>query len=288
MYKTAWFPLAKDQHVWLTLSKSATVHTTFQHFSAKCTSLYKTEVFIARISTFGQFSHWAHVTFQRFSAKFTSLYKTAFSDPRSATFCHFCTGHHFLAIFSKVQEFVQNSVFSPRSARFVIFALGTPLFSEVFSKVHEFVQNSVFSPRLARFVIFALGAALFSSFLAKCTSLYKNSVFSPRLARFVIFALRAPLFSHFQQSASVCTKQRFQPEISTFCHFRTGQHHFLAISAKCTSLSKEQNRRFQPEISTFYHFCTGHTTFQRFSIKCTSLYKTAFSARNQARFVILH
>jgi len=37
--------------------------------------------------------------------------------------------HHFLAIFSKGHQFVQNSVFFPTSARFVIFALGAPLFS---------------------------------------------------------------------------------------------------------------------------------------------------------------
>jgi len=68
-----------------------------------------------------------------------------------------------------VHEFVQNSVFSARSARFAIFALGTPLFSgffsegfailhfahhflAIFSEVDEFVQKSVFSPISARFV----------------------------------------------------------------------------------------------------------------------------------------
>ena len=60
-----------------------------------------------------------------------------------------------LAIFSKMHEFVQNSVSRPRSAGFVILTLGTPLLI-VFSKVHEFVQSSVFSPKSARFNIFAL------------------------------------------------------------------------------------------------------------------------------------
>ena len=73
------------------------------------------------------------------------------------------SAHHLLAIFSKVHEFLLNSVFSPRSARFFIFTLGTPLLS-VFSKVQEFVQSSVFGPRSARTVIFALGAPLFNSF----------------------------------------------------------------------------------------------------------------------------
>jgi len=34
--------------------------------------------------------------------------------------------HYFLAIFSKLDEFVQNSEFSQRSASFVISALGEP------------------------------------------------------------------------------------------------------------------------------------------------------------------
>jgi len=104
--------------------------------------------------------------------------------------------HHFLAISSKVHEFVQNSVFSTTSERFVCFPLGAPLFSDfskvdtglyktafllqrqnvlpfshwvhhliaIFSKAHEFVQNSVFSPRSASFVIFGLCALLFGDF----------------------------------------------------------------------------------------------------------------------------
>ena len=91
--------------------------------------------------------------------------------------------HPFFTVFTKGQEFVQNSVFSPRFARFGFFALGAPLFS-VFRKVHEFVENSVSSAKSARFVTFALGTTLFSGF---------------------------------EQIAGVCTEQRFQPEISTFC-----------------------------------------------------------------------
>ena len=82
-------------------------------------------------------------------------------DQHVLSFSH--CAHHLLAIFSKVHEFVRNSVFRPRSACFVILTLGTPLLS-VFSKVHEFVQNSVFSRRSAHFVIFALGARLFNFF----------------------------------------------------------------------------------------------------------------------------
>ena len=154
-------------------------------------------------------------------------------QPEISTYRHFCTGCTiFLTLFSKVHEFVQNSVFSPRSACFVIFALGTPLLN-VFSKVHEFVQNSVFSPTSARFVIFALGATRFSFFSAKCASLYKtvfsardqhvlsflhwmhhfltlfskvyefvqNSVFSPRSARTVQKSVFSPRSARFDISA---------------------------------------------------------------------------------------
>ena len=198
----------------------------FKPFLAKCTSLYKT-VFLARDDHVFSFSNWAH---------------------------------HFLALFSKAHEFVQNSAFSPRSARFVIFAVGhTTLFCfqqsarllrkqkfsaqdqnvlsfshwvhyflAIFSKVHEYVQNSLYSPRLGRFVIFALGAPRFSDFqqsVRVCSKVHEyvqNSLYSPRLGRFVIFALGAPRFSDFQQSVRVCTKQRFLKEISTFCHFCPG------------------------------------------------------------------
>ena len=124
--------------------------------------------------------------------KYKSLYKTAFSaqDQHVLSFSH--RVQHVLAFSSKVNEFVQNSVFSLRSACFVIFAMGTPVLN-VLSKVHEFVQNSVFSWRSAPFNIFPLGA---------------------------------PLFSDFQQRASVCPKQRFLPEISTFPYFCTGRTTF--------------------------------------------------------------
>ena len=100
--------------------------------------------FQPEISTFSHFSDWGHYLLV-ISAKCTSLYKTAFSarDRHILSFSHWA--HHFLAIFSKVDKFVQNSVFSPISARFLIFALGTPLL-RVFSKLHEFVKNK-FSAR---------------------------------------------------------------------------------------------------------------------------------------------
>ena len=156
--------------------------------------MYKT-AFSARDQHVLSFSYWAH-NLLAISAKCTRLYKTAFSarDRHILSFSHWA--HHVLAIFSKVHTFVQNSLFSLISARFVIFALSEPLFSNfqqservcskhsfqpptseglrflhfahhslaIFRKLHEFVQINVFSPRYARFVIFALGALLLSDF----------------------------------------------------------------------------------------------------------------------------
>ena len=114
--------------------------------------------------------------FLAFSTKCMSLYKTAFSAGHHVLrFSHWAD--HFLALFSKAHQFVQNSIFSPRSGRFVILAQGhhflaftpkcTPLYKTAFSerdqhvlsvwhwvhhflaiscKVREFVRNSVFSP----------------------------------------------------------------------------------------------------------------------------------------------
>ena len=95
-----------------------------------------------------------------------------------------------------------------------------------------------------------------------------------------------------------------------FCQFRSGQHHFLAFSTKCTSLSKTallaqdkhvlsfshcvhhllaifskahqfvQNSTFSPRSGSFVILALGHL-FLAFTPKCTTLYKTAFSERDQ-------
>ena len=130
--------------------------------------------FQPKISTFCQF-RTGRILLQRLSAKCTSLFKTEFQARLRHVFSLPHWAHHFLAIFSKVHEFVENSVFSPRPGRFAIFALRAH-FLAIFSKIHEFAQNSVSSARSARFVIFPPGTTLFRGF---------------------------------QQSARVCTKQNF-------------------------------------------------------------------------------
>jgi len=113
------------------------------------------------------------------------LYKTAFSAQDQHVI--FALGATRFSFFHQRARVCTKQRFQNEISMFCIFALGAPLFI-VFSNVHEFVQNRIFSKRSACLVIFALGA---------------------------------PLFSDFQQRARVCTKQRLQPKISTFCYFRT-------------------------------------------------------------------
>ena len=165
--------------------------------------------------------------------------------------------HFFLAIFSEVHEFVRNSLFSSRSASFVIFSPGAPLFSD-FQQSARVCQKQRFLPNISTFCHFRTGHTTFKHFeqsarvcrkqkfsardqnvlsfshwvhffLATFSEVHEfvqNILFSSRSAPFVIFALGAPPFSDSQQNARVCTKQRFQNEISMFCHFRTERRTF--------------------------------------------------------------
>ena len=166
-------------------------------------------------------------------------------DQNVLSFSHLA--HYFLAIFSKVHEFVQNNVFCPTSARFVSFGLATPLFSD-FQQSAQFVQNSIFCPRSECFVILALRTPLSplgAPLSTKCTSLYKTAFSAP------------------------------DQHVLSFSHWA---YHFLRFSARRTSLYKAV---FSHGIRTFCHFRTWLTTFKPFLAKCTSLCKTAFSERDQ-------
>ena len=245
--------------------------------------------FQPEISTFCHFrTVWTLFSYFQQSARLFTKQTIWAREQHVLSFSHWA--HHFLAIFNKVPQFVQNSVFSPRSARTVIFAVDAPLFHSfqqsarvspksktallardqhvlsfshcehyllvIFSKVHEFVHNSVFSPRSVRFVILALGATRFSFFQQSarvCTKLW----FQPEIRRYYHFCT-APFFNSFQQSARVCRKQRFQPEISAFCHFRTGCKRFSFFQQGARVCTKQ---RFQREISRYCLFCTGCATF---------------------------
>ena len=126
----------------------------------------KNYVFNPRYARFVVF-RTGRTTFKRFLPKSTSLYKTAFSaqDEHVLSFSHWA--HHFLAIFSKVHEFVQNSLFS---------------------RYWHFLSISHWAHHFLRFSV-------------KCTSLHRTDVFCPKSASFAIFALCTPVFSNFQQSA---------------------------------------------------------------------------------------
>ena len=168
---------SKRSACFVIFAQGAPLLSDFQQRVRVCTK----QRFQPKISTICHF-RTGRTTFQLFSVKRTSLYKTAVSQQHQhvLSFSHWV--HHFLATFNKVHEFVQNSVLSPRSPRFVIFPLG----------VHCL------------------------HFSAKRTSLYK-AVFSARDQH---------VFRDFSQRARVCAKQHFQPEISMFCHFRTGRTTF--------------------------------------------------------------
>ncbi|KAL9958084.1 hypothetical protein ACROYT_G035053 [Oculina patagonica] len=66
----------------------------------------------------------------------------------------------------------------------------------------------------------------------------QNRIFSPISARFVIITLQKTLFSHFQQSAGVCTKQRFQSDISTELqdHLNTCEHFPVKCPNNCEAV----------------------------------------------------
>ena len=180
-------------------------------------------------------------------------------DQNVLSFSHLAC--YFLAIFSKVHEFVRKNVFSPISARFVIFAVATPLFSD-FQQSARVCAKQHFQPEISIFCYFRTGRITFLRFSAKCTSLYKtafspqdqyvlsfshwvqlflafftkvhefgqNSVLRTRSACFVIFGLGAPLFSDFQQSARVCTNSVFSPRSARFIILALGVPRFALFS----------------------------------------------------------
>ena len=132
--------------------------------------------------------------------------------------------HYFVAFSAKCTTFYETEVLSPRSERFVIFALSALHFSD-FQQSARVCTKQRFQPMISMFCHSPTWAPLFVTF-SKVHEFVQNSVFSSGSARFFIFALGVQLFSAFQQSARVRKKPRFQPEIRTFCHFRTGHTTF--------------------------------------------------------------
>jgi len=161
---------------------------------------------------------WVH-HFLAFSAKCSSFCKSEFSARDQHVLSFLYWAHHSYAIFSKVGKFEQKYDFSPRWARFVIFAQGTPLFS-YFQQCARVCTKQRFLSKI-NVLPFSHWAYHFLAIFSKVHEFVQNSCFIPRSECFAISALSVPLFSDFQQSKRVCTNQRFQPDISMFCHFRT-------------------------------------------------------------------
>jgi len=156
-------------------------------------------------------------------------------------------------IFSKVQEFLQNSVFSPTSAPFVLFALDTPLFSD-FQQSGRGCTKQRFQPDISTFYRFCTGDTTFLEFSVKCASLYKTEVFSTTAARFVIFALGTPLFSDFQQSAWFVQNSVFSPISARFLIFALGTP-LLRVFSKVHEFV--QNSVFSSKSAGFVIFALG-------------------------------
>ena len=194
--------------------------------------------------------------------------------------------HQLLAIFSKLHEFGQNSEFSPRSACFVISALGEPFFNiflqsapvcagqcfkpeistfshfrhwahhflAVFEQRARIVQSRSFQPEISK-LSFSHWAHHFLAIFNKVHQFFQNSVFSPRSARFVIFALRAPLFVIFALGVPLFSDFKQSARVCTkqrFQHvlsFSDWAHHLLAIFSTLHEFG--QNSEFSTRTARF-------------------------------------
>ena len=202
-----------------------------------------------------------------------------------STFCHFCTGRTPFQRVSAKCTTLYKTAFPARRQHVLSFSHRAQHFLPVLSKVCQFLQNSVFRPRSEPFVIFALGKTVFSCFQQSakvCTKQY----FQPEISTFCHFCTECTNFSQFQQTKRVCKKQRFQHEISTFCQFCTGHNTSQRFLSKVHEFV--QNRVSSPRSARFVIFALDSPVFSDFKSKYTSLYKTAYPARDQHIFSILH
>jgi len=78
--------------------------------------------------------------------------------------------------------------------------------------------------------------------------------FSPRLARFVIFARGTQLFNGFQQSARVCTEQKFSARDQHVLSFSHWAQTLLAIFSKVYELTKTAFLARDQHVSSFSHW----------------------------------
>ena len=165
------------------------------------------------------------------------MYKTAFPARDQHVLAFFYRGQHFLALFSKVQEFVRNKSFHPEISTFRNFRTGRNTFWW-FLGMCTSLSKTAFPAQDHHVLSSSYWAHYLLPIFSKVQGFVQHSVFSPRSARFVNSALGAPLLSHFQQSARLCTKQKFSARDQQVLPFLHRVHYLLAFSAKYTSLYK--------------------------------------------------
>ena len=168
-------------------------------------------------------------------------------------FCHFRTGRTSCAKLWK-------PAFSAQDQHVLSFAHWAHFFLATFNNGDNFVQNSVFSLKQVRFVIFKLGAPPFSYFKESARVCTKQS-FQQEVSTFPRFRTGRTTFKRFLVSARVCTKQRFQPKTSTFCHFCTGRPLFTLFSKAHQFV---QSSVFSPRSERFVIFPLGSLLFSHF------------------------
>ena len=175
---------------------------------------------------------------------------------------------HFLAIFIKVHEFLQNSVFSPRSVRFVVSALGAPMLSDCQQSARVCTKHC-FQPKIRTFCQFRTGRILLQRLSAKCTSLYKTE-FQARLRH---------VFERFSEKCTSLWKTAFSArdlDVSPFSHW---VHHFLGIFSKINEFV--QNSVSSARSARFGIFLPGTTLFSGFQQSARVCTKQKFSSRDQ-------
>ena len=197
-----------------------------------------------------------------------SLYKKAFSagddhafflDQKVLSFSPVAPS--VLAIFSKLHEFLQNSISSRMSGGFNIFALRTTF--KRFSAKCTSLSKTAFSALDQHVLSFLHCVHHFLTLFAKCTRFFKeqNSVIRPRSERFIILALCPPLISDFHESARVCTNSVFSPRSACFVIFTLGTP-LASVFSKVHDFL--QNSVFSPRSARFNIFALGGALLSNF------------------------
>ena len=189
-----------------------------------------------------------------------------------------------------MHKLLQNSVFSPRSARFAIFALGALLFSNFqenlldcvkqsqISTFCQFVQDSVFSPRDHHVFSFSHGVHYLLAFSAKYTSLCKTA-FSAHGEHVLSFLHMHTTFERFSAKFASLYKTAFSARdqhVSSFSHWA---HYLLPIFSKMHGFVQNSVFRLRP--ARFVNSALGAPLLSHLQQCARACTKQKFSARDQ-------